>query len=62
MTEVYKKDVMDKNNCRTISVLPNMSQVFEKVMIYQLTVYMNERARHTYLVTEGTITAAKMYY
>ncbi len=44
ISSVYKKgDVMDKNNYRPISILPNLSKLFEKVIMRQLMMFFNER-------------------
>ncbi len=44
VSPVYKKgDVMDNKNYGPISVVPNLSKVFEKVMVLQLTMYFNDR-------------------
>ena len=44
VSPVYKKgDVMDRKNYRPISILPSLSTVFEKVIVHQLMMFVNER-------------------
>ena len=54
VSPVYKKgDVMDKKNYRPISILPNMSKVFEKVMVHQLYIVFRYRIQQNLLSPEG---------
>ena len=40
---IFKKDdIMNKNNCRPVSVLPCMSKVYEGVLVEQLNTYFND--------------------
>ena len=43
LTPVYKKGVAtNKTNYRPISLLPTVSKIFERIMLNQITTYMNE--------------------
>ena len=47
VSPVYRKgDVMDKENYRSITVLPNLSNIFQKVMVHQLTIFNDRFSPH----------------
>ena len=44
VTPVYKKDdIIDKQNNRPVSTLPNLSKVFEKLIYSQINTYMSDK-------------------
>ena len=47
LAEVYlifkKKDDLDKENYRPVSVLPHVSTVFERIMYHQINGYMRDK-------------------
>ena len=62
ITPVFKKkDPLDKTNYLTVSVLPILSKLFEKIMQKQVNGFIIIVCHPIYVVTEKVITRNRLY-